>query len=226
MINITKEIFRKVYRQVKERAKSLNVDGNITVDYIKESENYKYMMFGKARRNLQAENWTKEDIGTSKILECVNDAVNVGGNNMVYYEERHNFMNLSNDKEIEQLIFDLYKKDSDKEIWEQLFNIKRQQKKVFQYQFLAFLFFLKDPQRYMPISPLLFDKVFIFMGLDFQTADSESWENYQTYNEIHYKLLPYMKEKIEDATILHVHSLLFSCGKQIITKSLDLVQQE
>lgn len=47
---------------------------------------------------------------------------------------------------------------------------------------LAYLFFLKDMRRFMPIRPTIFDRAFKVLGIDLVTARKCSWENYQRFN--------------------------------------------
>ena len=50
------------------------------------------------------------------------------------------------------------------------------------YPLLAYLFFLKDMDRYMPIQPTGFDRAFGALGIEFTTLRQCSWANYATFN--------------------------------------------
>ncbi len=50
------------------------------------------------------------------------------------------------------------------------------------YPLLAYLFFLKDIERFAPIQPTTFDRVFRELQIDLVTLRNCSWDNYQQYN--------------------------------------------
>ena len=50
------------------------------------------------------------------------------------------------------------------------------------YPLLAYLFFLKDMDRYMPIQPTGFDHAFRALGIEFTTLRQCSWANYARFN--------------------------------------------
>ena len=51
------------------------------------------------------------------------------------------------------------------------------------YPLLAYLYFLKDLDRFMPIHPTGFDRAFRLLGIDFSTVRQCNWANYKTYNQ-------------------------------------------
>jgi hypothetical protein len=50
------------------------------------------------------------------------------------------------------------------------------------YPLLAYLYFLKDMDRFMPIQPTTFDRAFRDLSIDLVTLRNCSWENYQRFN--------------------------------------------
>ena len=50
------------------------------------------------------------------------------------------------------------------------------------YPLLAYLYFLKDMDRFMPIQPTTFDRAFRDLGIDLVTVRNCSWENFQRFN--------------------------------------------
>lgn len=50
------------------------------------------------------------------------------------------------------------------------------------YPLLAYLFFLKDLDRFMPIQPTTFDRAFRSLGIALVTLRNCSWDNYQEFN--------------------------------------------
>ena len=131
--------------------------------YINEEENYKYDVYSNARRVLEVDKWKKEDVGSGAIFEAVNAAVhtkfNVGGktvdHNLLDWRIKDKFSQYSNDRQIEQLLFDFYKyKRQDSECFE-MFH-----KEGLPYQLIAFLYFIKNSTKYLPISQKAFDDIF------------------------------------------------------------------
>ena len=57
--------------------------------------------------------------------------------------------------------------------WDRSFGAK--------YDLLAYLFFIKDCSRFLPIRAKEFDKRFELLGVDFKTSFKCSWENYAQY---------------------------------------------
>jgi hypothetical protein len=69
------------------------------------------------------------------------------------------------------------------------------------YPLLAYLFFLKDMDRFMPIQPTGFDRAFDAMGLEFRTLRQCSWENYTAYNPLLGSLRPLIAEAAGLSTV-------------------------
>lgn len=161
-------------------------------------ESYKPRVREYALEFLDADNWNEDQIGSGEILEKVIAAIEIQAthgdrtNNMVFWQNRYGHAQRdhrallearsapSARRELEQLIFDLYR-------------IPREEGAIFdrlkllsdsKYPLLAYLFFLKDMDRFMPIQPTGFDRVFKEMGIDFSTLRNCSWDNYQTFNAI------------------------------------------
>ena len=181
--------------------------------YIIDEENYKYDVYGNARRVLGVDKWTQEDVGTEVIFQAVNAAVhtkiNIGGkavdHNLVGWRVKDKFSQYSNDRQIELLLFDFYKNERlDSECFE-MFH-----KEGLPYQLIAFLFFIKDNTKYLPISQKVFDDIFSKLGvLDFKTSGNASWENYSTFLEILKQVKDFINKKDPGATLIDAHSFLW-----------------
>jgi hypothetical protein len=50
------------------------------------------------------------------------------------------------------------------------------------YPLLAYLYFLQDMDRFMPVQPTTFDRAFRGLGIELVTLRNCSWENYQRFN--------------------------------------------
>ena len=147
---------------------------------------------------LAADQWTEDQIGSGKILEKVISAIEIQAthgdrtNNMVFWQNRFGHAQRDHralldaerdpqDKQrFERLFFDLYRSDRDEAaIFEGLRDLSDGK-----YPLLAYLFFLKDIDRFMPIQPTGFDRVFNELGIELKTLRNCSWENYRSFNAV------------------------------------------
>src|SRR6266487_4366038 len=145
--------------------------------YIEEEENYKYYIYDEAREKLNLidnQVWKEGNIGKGKILENVISAIEIKRNNLIQWDNRygetrkqHKLLleakrNKKNLATYESLFFDLYKRQSDKQTFDNFLNYTKD------YRLISYLFFIKkkgDDQymkkdRYLPIVPTTFDKIF------------------------------------------------------------------
>lgn len=188
-------------------------------DFIDNNENYKYSVYAEARENLGNKFWKSDDIGTGNIKKAVESAIKtrvnhnyrMTDNNLVDWRKKDSFSKRKNTKKLEQIFFNLYKsKIKDSLAFEQLL------KEGLSYQFIAYLFFIKDSNRFLPISQEQFDKIFEHNGLqDFKTRNNASWENYIEYCGIIKKVRDFLRTKDKNVTLLDAHSFLWILGWQL-----------
>jgi hypothetical protein len=77
-------------------------------------------------------------------------------------------------------MFDLYRSGADEDtIFGGLSEISGSK-----YPLLAYLFFLKDMDRFAPIQPTGFDRTFKAMGIPFTTLRQCNWANYSTFTNV------------------------------------------
>src|SRR5207253_2022926 len=76
------------------------------------------------------------------------------------------------------------------------------------YPLLAYVFFLKDMVRFMPIQPTGFDRAFRALSINFSTLRQCSWENYATYNETLTALGPLIETSagLKNVRLIDAHS--------------------
>lgn len=161
-------------------------------------ESYKPRVRDYALQLLAADQWKEGQIGSGEILEKVISAIEIQAthgdrtNNMVFWQNRYGHAqrdhrslleaqrNISDRQRFERLFFDLYRaRRTEGAIFEDLRDITDGK-----YPLLAYLFFLKDMDRFMPIQPTGFDRVFGELGIDLKTLRNCSWENYQAFNSV------------------------------------------
>jgi hypothetical protein len=185
-------------------------------------ESYKPRLHEEGVRLLDAATWSESGTGTGVILQHVLDAIEIQdvrrnlSNNLVFWQNRFGHANREHRalleaksnprvlKELELLLFGLYRGDADEGIaFERLRELTDAK-----YPLLAYLFFLKDMDRFMPIQPTGFDRAFKAMGIDFSTLRHCGWENYTTYNWLLSELRPAIASAagLKDVSLIDAHS--------------------
>ncbi|MDA7426213.1 hypothetical protein [Thalassococcus lentus] len=188
-------------------------------------ESYKPKVRDVALTRLQADSWTQDQIGSGEIIAKVIDAIEIQAthgdltNNMVFWQNRFGHANRDHRAlieaattgtglaSLERLLFELYKGDRpDGDVFEEL-----SESTGAKYPLMAYLFFLKDMDRFMPIQPTGFDRVFAETGFEFRTLRNCTWSNYSEFNA----LLNDLRRPIEQAAglehvrLIDAHSLLW-----------------
>jgi hypothetical protein len=185
-------------------------------------ESYKPRLRDHALGRLRVEEWSDIEVGSGEILNRTIEAIEIQENhsnltnNLVFWQNRFGHANrdhrifleaTSNPKlrqEIEGLLFGLFYDDTDEGIiFDNLSELTRGK-----YPLLAYLFFLKDINRFMPIQPTGFDRAFRALGIDFYTLRQCNWANYVTYNEILDNLRPLIGEisSLKEVHLIDSHS--------------------
>jgi len=187
--------------------------------YIEKEENYKNQVFEEAKIKRDQGNWKEVDIGTGQIQQKVNSAIQTRlhykyqwhDNNLIDWRKKDDFAKRATNKNLEQTLFDFYKnKIKDNEAFETFLSLK------ISYQFIAYLFFIKDSQRYLPITQERFDQIFELIGLtDFKTSGQASWDNYTEFININKQVRDFLKTKDPKASLLDAHSFLYILGSQM-----------
>lgn len=158
-------------------------------------ERYKDDIRRIALERLNSSDWSTSDIGTGRLLSALIHAIEIREsaeihNNLVAWEPRPNqpsqTMQLRHDlgggqkrNQFERVLFDLFKRETDHET-----SLTRLVELIGRrYSVVAYIFFLIDDTRYMPIAPQTFDRAFTKLGIDLRMSGKCSWENYIAYNE-------------------------------------------
>ena len=160
-------------------------------------EGYKEDLRKEALYRLDVRSWKRSEMGKGRILAHVIQAIeiNVPGrairNNLVDWPNRYGHKYLSHRAlldaksngtmryEFEKWFFEFFKtSESEEEAFEKFRELAGNR-----YDLVAYLFFLKDWDRFMPIAPTTFDKAFRLFGFDLVTSGRCSWANYSRYNE-------------------------------------------
>ena len=149
-----------------------------TNGFLRTEEGYKSSIAEKAREELHIKDWKESWIGTGKIAKMVSNAISKA-NNLVNINQQINLKNRLNPAhasfcpDSERVLYEIYRGSDEKAAFEMAVNTFGAK-----YDTIAFLFFLKDSERFLPISPGNFDKSFRLLGIDFTTSFNCSWSNY------------------------------------------------
>jgi len=159
-------------------------------------EAYKPRLRAHALTLLAADNWSESQVGSGAILRRVVDAIEIQDsrvnltNNLLFWQNRFGqaqrehraLLEAETDaglrRYLEGLLYQLYRGGGDEGlVFDQLSRATSAK-----YTLLAYLYFLKDMDRFMPIQPTTFDRAFRDLGLDIVTLRHCTWEIYNRYN--------------------------------------------
>ncbi|WP_435254674.1 DUF3883 domain-containing protein [Tenacibaculum sp. A30] len=220
MIEINKKTFEYALTEFKNIVEKDTTEKLVefkTNSFINERENYKYAVLEQAKNSLLTKTWKEDEIGNGRILKSVKDSIQTNviynyethQNNLIDWRKKDNFSKLKANQKNEKLLFDFFKsKIKDKKAFDQFSELG------FSYQLIAYLFFIKNSQKYLPISQTRFDLIFSSLNIDLKTSHNSSWENYQEYVGIIKQFQNYLKTKFSGIELLDAHSFLWIYGFQ------------
>lgn len=185
-------------------------------------ESYKPQIREHALGVLDPASWTADGIGSGSILERLIAAIEIDEprknlvNNLVFWQNRYGHANRAHralleartdthlSAEIERQIFGLFDDETDEgATFDRLAELTHAK-----YPLLAYLFFLKDMDRFMPILPSIFDKAFRGLNIDLVTQRNCSWENYTRFNAALGDVREALRQVggVKDARLIDAHS--------------------
>ncbi len=195
-----------------------------TSKYFDKAERYKEKIFKEARETINNAKWKQEEIGKGKIHNTVGKAIKAKviykylsySNNLINnWRLKENFTKFKPSIEFEKLLFDFYKSKGVKDefVFEELLKYGQP------YNLIAYLFFIKNSEAFLPISQQKFDEIFELIGLpNFKTSGNSSWENYKTFLDIIKQVRTFLRTKDSHTTLLDAHSFLWIIGNQMREK--------
>jgi hypothetical protein len=198
-------------------------------------EDYKPRLREHALSLLDTMHWREDGIGRGEILNNVIASIEIEGgndrNNLVRWVNRFGHANRSHyslldarlDRErrsaFEKVFFDFYlDRSDDATVFEALCTLAGRR-----YDLLAYLFFLKDMSRFMPIATRTLDEAFALLDIDLVTTGQCSWENYTRYNNVPSDVQSALRERagVPDARLIDAHSfcwMLIRLDKEILSR--------
>lgn len=220
MIEINEKTFEYAlseFKNIVEKDTNENLVEFKTNSFIDEHENYKYAVLEQAKNSLLTKTWKEDEIGNGRILKSVKDSIQTNviynyethQNNLIDWRKKDNFTKLKANKKNEKLLFEFFKsKITDEKAFDQFSELG------FSYQLIAYLFFIKNSQKYLPISQTRFDLIFNSLNIDLKTSHNSSWANYQEFVGIIKQFQNYLKTKFSGIELLDAHSFLWIYGFQ------------
>ncbi len=177
-------------------------------------EAYKSSIAEKAREALNCKKWKESWIGTGKIAECAKNAMNrsvnlVNKNQQIDFKNRLTQDHPKYKRDAERALYDLYRNDNCEETttFSEVVNVFGAK-----YDTIAYLYFIKDDSRFLPIRSGFFDKGFAQLGIDYKTTGRCSWENYTGFVEIIRYIQDLMKEILDlsgELRLIDAHSFVW-----------------
>jgi len=195
--------------------------------YTEKEEGYKYGIYRAGRDALAFQAWRQSDIGSGEIAEAVIEAVEIPTNNLVPWQGRygkearpHHPLYEANNQpgqllKVEECLFRLFREDQDERSFDALAGIFGRT-----YPLLAYLLFLKDRSRYLPIAPTFMDQAFQHLGAGFRTSHRCSWDNYSVYVALIGEIKKMLADKLDvEVTLLDAHSFAWMLAAQMERKN-------
>lgn len=191
--------------------------------YTQEQEGYKYSIYHKGRDALSFQAWKKNDIGKGEIVAATIQAIEIPESNLIPWQARfgaearpHQPLYKARDdgeqlERVEEALFQLFLTTDDDATFPKLVDIFGKS-----YPLIAYLYFLKDRSRYVPIAPTFLDRAFAHLGTEFKTSRRCSWENYLEYIGLLDELKILLSEQtLGEVTLLDAHSFAWMLSAQM-----------
>ena len=171
------------------------------------NEEYKRDIPSKAQESLKVDTWNEQDVGHGTIGKNAIKAVQRNQNLIGKYQVSAFTNKVTEDvEESERVLFDLYHDKKEQECFEKLCKLFGKK-----YDLISYLYFIIDPNRYLPLRSSIFDDIFKKLEIDFQLSGRCSWENYQEFLSIVAEIRDYMREyyQHDDIDLTEAHSFLW-----------------
>lgn len=190
------------------------------IGFLAKAEGYKTRLAREVREMLKTSDWNESWIGTGKIAERICKAMDMSGNlvfppNKMNFKDHFDVDRSEYDSNSEKAIYNIYCGKNEKEAFEYA-------AKVFgrKYPTLAYLFFIKDDNRFLPTSPDNFDKSFKRLQIDYSMTGKCSWDSYCKFIEIIRevgRMMPQYIDLAHSVRLIDAHSFVWILsGKEFI----------
>ena len=195
-------------------------------------EDYKSEVRAEALRRLKFKSWKRAEIGKGRILKRVIAAIEINEpgsnrlrNNLVNWPNRFGHQarshralldaqdSTSGRRRFEQWFYDFYLgRSQDEAAFDGFVELVGDGR----YDLVAYLFFLRDSSRFMPIAPTTFDEAFKLLGINVLTSHRRSWANYVEYNAALAEVRRALHDvaQVRDARLIDAHSFCWMLVRQ------------
>jgi len=207
----------------------------------KEWEFYKLYIYYEAQKRLDVKSWRAEDVGTGKKLKNVISAIEINDpehregneslrNNLLVWDSRYG-QDANDHRSLLDALHDVSKITAFEGLLYRFYKDQIEMKAAFEsfvalagkrYSFIAYLFFIKNLNNYLPISPSNFDKAFQMLKIPLKTKQNCSWENYQSYIGVIRQIRSCLIEVgIDNAQLLDAHSFCWMLVRLPLPENID-----
>lgn len=180
-------------------------------------EGYKSRISSQARTVLSTDEWDESWLGSGEIPKRIYKVMDLAGN-LINFNSRIDFRkHFEQDKkeynpDSEKVIYDLFKSDDDEKSFARIV-------KVFgaKYPIVSYLFFVKNDEKYLPVSPESFDRAFKDLNIDFTMSYKCSWNNYCQYLNIVREIQDTMPRYLDishPVRLIDAHSFAWIIGEK------------
>ena len=172
-------------------------------------EYYKYEILGNARSLLNLESWDPSMLGQGHIFNCVQAAVNACRNLVDYRNKDISEAYRIDPARAESILYDLYKTEQDELSFKAFIAFFHSGTDL-----VTYLFFLKDPEKYVPFRSWNFEYRLSWIGVASDCFDQLTWDAFQEFIAI----LTIIRKRIEPrfhepVTLLDAHSFVWMMWK-------------
>ena len=188
-----------------------NSDISFDSGWLKQTEGYKYEVYQNAHNTLQFNNWSKDLIGTGKILKNVLDAFSKKSdknfNNIVQFQGLTHFKKCaeSNLSISEEILYRLYLLEDPSDAFDDACDFWGKR-----YPELSYLMFMRDRDRFLPVKTERHKKCFDALGIETNCLKYCSWDNYLSFLKIHEVIRKRLEQYLGmPVSLLDAHSFVW-----------------
>ena len=168
---------------------------------IRKNEGYKFDVIASWKEQIE-----KIHQGEISYVDAVLQAL--PGVNLVHYRQENSIkekLRVQGSEEFESALCDLFEGNEDSVAFEEIVSAIGGN-----YDVVGFLFFLKDPNHYMPIRSDMFEERLRLLGVDAHLGHNCTWESYHQYNDWINEIYQYLRANLNSTVQpIDAHSFLW-----------------
>ena len=222
MYAINAESFARQYQRFRDfvQLRSGQPFAGFDNPYVHREEHYKTPLREIAHSALRSDEWDVSTAGSGNMLNAVAGVVqpyvtfNGRGiaNNLVNWRAGARFSEIAPTKELEEALFELFRSNNP---GERVYDVLREANVT--YQIAAYLFYLRDPSRFLPISQQKFEGAFKLLGVEgFRTWGERAWQNYMTFIGLVAEVRELLEAELSTTvSLLDAHSFVWIIAAQM-----------